>query len=96
MKPLVIALVLAGVILVAVPVSAHHSFAMFDMTREVTYAGTITEWKWQNPHVHFTVFVTAGPGVNRRRWGPGTWKAAPSTSWGARAGTGTATRSAIR
>ena len=43
-----------------VQVDAHHSFAMFDMEKSVTYSGTITTWKWQNPHVHFTVLVKPG------------------------------------
>ena len=33
------------------PLVAHHSFAMFDMDKDVEYSGTVTEWKWQNPHV---------------------------------------------
>ena len=29
---------------------AHHSFAMFDSTKEVTFEGTVVEMKWTNPH----------------------------------------------
>lgn len=54
-----------------VPVSAHHSFAMFDMDKNVTCSGVVTEWKWQNPHVHFTVLVKAGGGVDPHT--VGTW-----------------------
>ncbi|HSQ96166.1 MAG TPA: DUF6152 family protein [Croceibacterium sp.] len=36
--------------LLAAPVVAHHSYAMFDMTRIVTLDATITQFKWQNPH----------------------------------------------
>ena len=43
--------------------SAHHSFAMFEMDKDVTYKGKVTEWKWQNPHVHFTIHVAGGAGV---------------------------------
>jgi len=32
-------------------VRAHHSFAMFDMSRTVTYKGTVKEIQWTNPHV---------------------------------------------
>jgi hypothetical protein len=46
-----------------VTVSAHHSFAMFDMEKNVTYLGTVTAWNWQNPHVHFTVLVKPGQNV---------------------------------
>jgi hypothetical protein len=41
-------------------VDAHHSFAMFDMEKNVEYSGVVTDWKWQNPHVHFTVLVKPG------------------------------------
>ena len=33
-----------------VPASAHHSFAMFDATKEVTMSGTVKEFEWTNPH----------------------------------------------
>lgn len=37
---------------------AHHSFAMFDRTKEVELKGaTVASWEWTNPHVW--LFVTA-------------------------------------
>lgn len=30
---------------------AHHSFAMFDNTKEMTLSGTIKEVQWTNPHI---------------------------------------------
>jgi DNA/RNA endonuclease YhcR with UshA esterase domain len=33
------------------PASAHHSHAMFDMTKEVTITGTVTNYSYRNPHV---------------------------------------------
>ena len=51
-------LMIVSVALASVSVGAHHSFAMFDMEKNVEYSGVITEWKWQNPHVHFTLEVT--------------------------------------
>jgi len=36
---------------------AHHSFAMFDMDKDLKLVGTITEVKWQNPHTHFRMRV---------------------------------------
>jgi len=47
----------AAIAATVVPALAHHSFAMFDMEKNVTYSGVVTEWKWQNPHVHFTILV---------------------------------------
>src|SRR5579871_3843111 len=52
-------------------VAAHHSFAMFDMQKNITYVGTVTEWTWQNPHVHFTVLVK--PAANVPAETVGTW-----------------------
>jgi Family of unknown function (DUF6152) len=44
--------------------SAHHSFAMFDVEKDVTYKGVVTEYKWANPHVHITVEIRPEPGVD--------------------------------
>jgi hypothetical protein len=32
------------------PVAAHHSFAMFDMTKISTIEGTVQKFEWSNPH----------------------------------------------
>jgi hypothetical protein len=32
------------------PALAHHSFAMFDRTREVVLTGTVRQFQWTNPH----------------------------------------------
>ena len=45
----------AAVLLVAVPVSAHHSDAGMDMESTVTIEGTIKEVAWQNPHTFLVV-----------------------------------------
>jgi hypothetical protein len=34
---------------------AHHSFAMFDMTKEVTVSGTVRQFQWTNPHAYIQV-----------------------------------------
>jgi hypothetical protein len=34
----------------AVPAAAHHSYAMYDMTKTIALDATITQFKWQNPH----------------------------------------------
>jgi hypothetical protein len=36
---------------------AHHSFAMFDMTREVTVSGTVRQFQWTNPHAYIQVIA---------------------------------------
>jgi hypothetical protein len=42
------------------PAAAHHSPAMFDLSRDVMLEGTITAISWRNPHVYFAIEV-AGP-----------------------------------
>lgn len=41
----------------SVPASAHHSFAMFDATRNVTVQGAVKEFEWTNPHSWLRVMV---------------------------------------
>jgi hypothetical protein len=45
--------------------SAHHSFAMFDNTKNVVLEGTVKEFQWTNPHtwIEMTV-IEAGKPVN--------------------------------
>ena len=50
---------------------AHHSFSMFEMDKNVTYTGVVVEYKWNNPHVHFTIDIKPGTGVDKAtvgRW----------------------------
>ena len=79
---------LAAVLLSAHPVLAHHSFAMFDLVREMTVVGTIKEVQFTNPHVWLQVLVPSGKGgqtewsieagapgmLLRTGWKPGTLK----------------------
>jgi hypothetical protein len=39
-----------GLLVVSVPLVAHHGAASFDTTKELTLKGTVTEWIWANPH----------------------------------------------
>jgi hypothetical protein len=46
----------------------HHSFAMFDLTKQVTVVGKVSEIQWTNPHVW--VFLEGAPaGEKKSRWG---------------------------
>ncbi len=52
-----LALLLAG------PVSAHHSFsAEFDADQPITLTGVVTKIEWTNPHVWFFIDVTGDDG----------------------------------
>jgi hypothetical protein len=47
------AVVLAG----AFAAIAHHSFAMFDQSKQVTLNGTVTAFEWTNPHAYIEIDV---------------------------------------
>ncbi|HEY3160107.1 MAG TPA: DUF6152 family protein [Vicinamibacterales bacterium] len=50
-KPLV-SLAVVAAIAMAAPLAAHHGRgASFDMKKQVTLKGTVSQVKWQNPHV---------------------------------------------
>lgn len=45
----------------------HHSFAMFDLEKEVTLEGVVKDFPWANPHVWLQILTPDGPG------GPTEW-----------------------
>jgi len=51
--------ILVGIaaILAAGPAFAHHSHAMFDTDKQVTLAGTVKEFQWNNPHCWIQLLV---------------------------------------
>jgi hypothetical protein len=73
---------------------AHHSFAMFDQTREVTVTGTVKQFQWTNPHAYVQIVAkdSAGRDVEwsmemgapmylyARGWRPSTLKAGQRVS----------------
>lgn len=49
-----------GILLFAArPSPAHHSRAMFDIAKNVTFTGVVKEYRWQNPHSHIVITVGA-------------------------------------
>ncbi len=47
-----------GMLVGAMPVLAHHSFAAeFDAAKPVTVTGTVTKVEWMNPHARFYIDV---------------------------------------
>ena len=47
-----IAVAAAGLLLAALPLAAHHSFAAeFDSNKAVSLQGTVTRLDWMNPHI---------------------------------------------
>ena len=55
---LVMALAVAG----TWPAAAHHSHAMFDMTKEMAVTGTVTTFSYRNPHVFLYLDVKDASG----------------------------------
>ena len=53
--PMIGAAMVAGV--AVAPASAHHSFAMFDNSRNMTIEGTVKEFQWTNPHLWVQLMV---------------------------------------
>ncbi len=67
---------------------AHHSFAMFDLSKTVTVHGAVKDFRWTNPHVFIQLLVKSERGVDeewsiemtspehlaRAGWRPGTLK----------------------
>ena len=60
--------VVLAALAVALPVAAHHSFAMFDFSKAMTVKGTVTEFRWTNPHVALLVKLDPQPGASPDVW----------------------------
>ena len=41
---------------------AHHSFSMFDLTKEVTISGKVRKFQWTNPHAYIQLVTTDSSG----------------------------------
>jgi hypothetical protein len=55
---------LAGAMLLGVvsPALSHHSHAMFDLSKEVSVTGTVTQYVFRNPHVFLYIDVKSETG----------------------------------
>ena len=58
-KRLAVLAAAATLVLVGVPVAAHHSFsAEFDANKPFKFTGVVTKIEWQNPHTLFYLDIT--------------------------------------
>jgi hypothetical protein len=71
MKGTVLTILAAAVLVgLAVPASAHHSFAAeFDTSKAVDFTGVVTKVEWMNPHVYFYVDVKDPKTGKVTNWG---------------------------
>jgi Family of unknown function (DUF6152) len=67
---------------VSAPLQAHHGSAGYDLNKELTMKGTVTQWLWANPHcflkydttdengsvVHWAAEVSNPIDMTRRGW----------------------------
>lgn len=56
-----------GLLVVLVPVYAHHGASMFDMKQLITVKGTVTSFEWANPHPMIYAEVKDDKG-NIQKW----------------------------
>ncbi len=82
------AAVASTLLLAAGSALAHHSFAMFDLSKTVTLKGAVKDFRWTNPHVFIQLLVKNESGTEdewsiemtspehlaRAGWRPGTLK----------------------
>jgi hypothetical protein len=62
------ALIAAGMALAASPALAHHSAAMYDMSKLDTLTGTVRAFYWTNPHVNVDFVADAEGGQPPQEW----------------------------
>jgi hypothetical protein len=55
-------LVIAVLLVATTSALAHHSNSAFDGDKVTVLTGTVTEWKWTNPHVWIILSVAVGSG----------------------------------
>jgi len=60
----------AGLIALAAgaPAFAHHSFAMFDRSKEINISGTVKDFQYTNPH-SWVIVLVPGPDGKDVEWG---------------------------
>jgi hypothetical protein len=50
------------------PAVAHHSFAMYEPTKTMTFKGTVKSFQWTNPHVVVWILVQPDGGGAVQEW----------------------------
>ena len=58
-----LAILTAAMLAAAGTANAHHSFAMFDQTKQITLTGTVSAFEWTNPHAYIEIDVSEDKGI---------------------------------
>ena len=61
-------IMLAALVGAGSPALAHHSFAMYEPTKTLTFKGTVKSFQWTNPHVVVWVLVQPEGGGSVQEW----------------------------
>lgn len=64
----IVIVALGGALCTAPPASAHHSFAMYEPTKTLTFKGTVKTFQWTNPHVVLSILVPPEDGSAAQEW----------------------------
>jgi hypothetical protein len=81
-KFLIVFALAVGVMIVSIPLFAHHGNSAFETEKKLTMKGTVTEWFWANPHcfiqfdvkddqgqvVHWVAETSAPPSMVNSGW----------------------------
>ena len=68
MKITTLSLAIVAAVAFATPAFAHHSFAMFDSEKLITFKATVKQLEWTNPHSWLRVMIPDQAGQTRE-WG---------------------------
>lgn len=60
------ALAAAILLLFSIPVIAHHGAVSYDITKMLTFKGTVTRVQWMNPHAEIEMDVTDAAGKTQK------------------------------
>ncbi len=58
-------LLMLVLLMLAYPVSAHHSFAVYDFNTQITFEGTVESLQFRNPHIAMTLKTVDADGAER-------------------------------
>jgi hypothetical protein len=68
LKQMSMGIMLAAMAGAGPPAVAHHSFAMYEPTKTMTFKGTVKSFQWTNPHVVVWILVQPDGGGAVQEW----------------------------